>query len=331
MQYGSRSLFSVVRRTRADILPLMLTVWTVVIALTAWLGGSRFAGEQENPMVKRSFKLALVQMLVEGGEKEKNLDRAEVRIREAAGHGAAIVLLPEAMDLGWTHPSAASQAEPIPDGSTCRRLMKAAAQNRVYVCAGVTEKDGGTVYNSAVLIDSKGHLLIRHRKLNELDIGHDLYAQGDRLNVCRTEYGTIGLLICADATAAHYTLLRALGYMGADIIVSPSAWAVPPDHDNVQTPYGDTWRRPYETVSREFAIWIAGVSNVGKLTAGPWKDWNCIGCSLLFDAEGKEVVQGPYGADADTILYVDVKTMQRPARGTDWDKRWAQKSGAGGS
>ncbi|MFB3905529.1 MAG: carbon-nitrogen hydrolase family protein [Acidobacteriota bacterium] len=276
-------------------------------------------------MLKRSFKLALVQMLVEGGEKEKNLDRAEARIREAARHGAAIVVLPEAMDLGWTHPSATSGAEPIPGGATCRRLMKAAAENRVYACAGLTERDGNQVFNSAVLIDPKGELLIRHRKLNELDIGHNLYAQGDRLNVCRTEYGTLGLLICADATTAHYTLLRSLGYMGADIILSPSAWAVPPDHDNRRNPYGDTWRRPYQTVAREFNMWIAGVSNVGKMTAGPWKDWNCIGCSLLVDADGKEVLQGPYGADADTIIYADVNTVPRPARGTDWDKRWAGK------
>ena len=301
----------------------MLTVW-VLIALSASLGGGRYTGEQESPMVKRSFKLAMVQMLVEGGERDKNLDRAEARIREAAGHGAAVVVLPEAMDLGWTHPSARSGAGPIPGGSTCRRLMKAAAENRVYVCAGLTETDGDRVFNSAVLIDPKGRLLIRHRKLNELDIGHDLYAQGDRLGVCSTEYGTLGLLICADATAAHYTLLRSLGYMGADIVLSPSAWAVPPDHDNRRTPYGDTWRKPYQSVAREFNMWIAGVSNVGKMTAGPWKDWNCIGCSLLVDAEGKEVLQGPYGADADTIIYVDVKTVQRPARGTNWDKRWAE-------
>jgi hypothetical protein len=93
----------------------MLTLW-LFIALSGSLAGVGQAEKQESPMVKRSFKLAMVQMLVEGGEKQKNLDRAEARIREASAHGATIVLLPEAMDLGWTHPSATRGAEPIPGG-----------------------------------------------------------------------------------------------------------------------------------------------------------------------------------------------------------------------
>jgi predicted amidohydrolase len=270
--------------------------------------------------IRRTFKVALIQMLVEGGRLESNLARAGTRIRTAAREGAAMAVLPEAFDLGWTHPAARDEAGEIPDGKACRRLMQAAAEEGIYVCAGVIERDGGRVYNSAVLISPRGEVLLRHRKLNELDIGHDLYAQGDRLNVCHTEYGTIGLLVCADATAAHYTLLRSLGYMGADLIVSPSAWAVPPDHDNVREPYGDTWRVPYRTVAREFKLWIFGVSNVGRVEEGPWQNWNCIGCSLVIDTEGNEVLQGPYGEAADTVLYVDVKTVPRPARGTGWDK-----------
>ena len=52
------------------------------------------------------MKLALLQMLVEPGRKEANLARAEQRIAEAAARGADIVLLPEAMPIGWTHPTA---------------------------------------------------------------------------------------------------------------------------------------------------------------------------------------------------------------------------------
>jgi predicted amidohydrolase len=270
----------------------------------------------------KALRLALVQMKVEGGAKERNLERAEARVAEAASQGAQIALLPEVMDLAWTHPAALDQAEAIPEGSVCQRLMKTAAAHQIAVCAGLTEKAGDAVFNSAVLIDSRGQLLIRHRKLHELDIGHDLYSQGDRLNAASTEFGTIGLLICADALADHQVLLRSLGYMGAGLILSPCAWAVPPGHDQSQTPYGDIWRAPYRTVAREFRLWIAGVSNVGLMTAGPWKGWNCIGCSLVVDPQGNEVLQGPYGAEADTVLYVDIKTVPRPARGMNWHKLW---------
>jgi len=71
-------------------------------------------------------------MLVEGGRKEANLRRALERINEAAGHGAQVVVLPEALTLGWTHPSANSDADEIPDGFSCAELRDAARRKAVY-------------------------------------------------------------------------------------------------------------------------------------------------------------------------------------------------------
>lgn len=119
----------------------------------------------------KEFNLAIVQMYVEPGEREQNLAHAEELIREASDNNADVVLLPEVMDLGWTHPSAKKLAEPIPDGETCRRLCESAKQNNVYLCAGIVERDGDAVYNSAVIIDNHGEVLIKHRKLNELSVG----------------------------------------------------------------------------------------------------------------------------------------------------------------
>ena len=61
-----------------------------------------------------TFTLALIQMLVIGGDRQSNLKHAGERIKEAAQHGADIILLPEAMDLGWTDPSALTEAQSIP-------------------------------------------------------------------------------------------------------------------------------------------------------------------------------------------------------------------------
>jgi predicted amidohydrolase len=190
------------------------------------------------------------------------------------------------------------------------------------ICAGLVEKTDDQVYDSVVMIDREGNILLIHRKLNELEIGHAYYAQGDRLGVCHTELGTIGLMICADGFAQDRVLSRSLGYMGADIILSPCAWAVPPQHDNMKDPYGKTWRDAYIPVAKEFSLWMVGVSNVGPITAGPWVDWNCIGCSLVIGPDGKEILQGSYGFDAETVLYVDVATIERPARGSAWQKYW---------
>lgn len=273
----------------------------------------------------KDFKLALCQMRVVGGERELNLGHAAEMIAEAAEAGAHVVLLPEAMDLGWTHPSALSQAEPIPGGKSYRYLAEAAQTHGVYLCAGLIERAGDKVYNSAVIIDPGGKLLLLHRKINELDIGHPYYALGDRLQVCESEFGTLGLLICADATAEGNVLSKSLAYMGADVILSPSSWAVVADHDQLREPYGGMWKDAYKPVARDFRLWIASCSNVGIMNAGPWKDWKGIGCSMVIGPGGEEVMLGPYGSEADTILYVDILPEARPGQGTTWHRFWNER------
>ncbi len=268
------------------------------------------------------FKLALVQMRVAGGAKRENLARAVAAITTAARAGAAVALLPEAMSLGWTHPSASAEADAIPEGQTATVLREAARRERVYVCAGLVERAGDQVFNSAILIDPAGEILLIHRKLNELEIGHEFYALGDRLQVVATPLGRFGVMICADAFVRGQVISRTLGYMGAQVILSPSSWAVPAEHDNEREPYGQLWRDNYAPVARDFRLWIAGVSNVGWLEAGPWRGRKCIGCSLVVGPDGEPAAVGPYGVDAETILYLDVEPVERSARGEGWEKRW---------
>jgi predicted amidohydrolase len=266
-----------------------------------------------------SFKLALIQMRVEGGAREANLERARQHVAAAAGQGATVVLLPEALTAGWTWPGSAELADEVPGGDTCERLAHWARQHRIFVCAGLVERDRTLTYNAAVLIDPAGKVVLHHRKINELEIGHPYYALGDRLQVARTPLGAFGLMICADGFAQGQVISRSLALMGADVILSPCAWAVPADYDPVAKPYGQLWRDNYGPVCRDFQIWIAGCSNVGPLTAGPWAGRTCIGSSLVMGPAEQQVLQGPYGEDAEAILYVDVKPVPRPAQGDGWN------------
>ncbi len=277
-----------------------------------------------NPPARQKFKLALAQMRVLGGQKDLNLHRAVEFIGQAAQRGASVVLLPEALNCGWTHSSARAQADAIPHGHSCQVLTEAARRHRIYVCSGLVEREGALLYNSAVLLGPDGALLAHHRKLNELAIAHDLYALGDRLQVARTPLGSFGVMICADAFARGQVISRTLGYMGADLILSPSAWAVPADHDNVQQPYGQLWLDNYGPVARDFRLWIAGVSNVGWITDGPWRGRQCIGCSLVVGPLGNAVLRGPYGVDAEALLFLDLALPARPAQGDEWAGLWTQ-------
>jgi predicted amidohydrolase len=295
----------------------------LVLLFAITISGMSLFAQGESKMVdKKSFKLALIQMKVEGGNRAANLAHAQEMIDDACGNGAQVLLLPEAMDLGWTHPSALTDALPVPQGETCQFLIRQAKKHAVYICSGLIEKEKERVYNTAVLIDPEGRVILKHRKIYELDIGHPYYAVGERLNVVETDLGTIGVLICADANTINQVLTRSLCYMGADVILSPCSWAVEAEHNNTEDPYGALWENAYATVAKDFAVWIAGCSNVGRMNDGPWKDWKGIGCSLVINSEGNIALKGPYGEEADTVLYIDIQPMARPAQGTDWPGYW---------
>ena len=177
------------------------------------------------------------------------------------------------------------------------------------------ERAGALLYNSAVLISPDGEVLLHHRKLNELAMAHHLYSCGDRLGVAYTPLGIIGLMICADGFAPGQVVSRSLALMGAQVILSPCAWAVPPDHDNVKEPYGRLWIDNYGPVARDFKMWIAGASNVGLISAGQWTGHPCIGCSLVINPAGQPALRGPCGSDASALLLVEIELNTPPLRG----------------
>lgn len=260
-------------------------------------------------------RIGMAQMSVAGAQPAANLDRAEEFIRDAAGKGCRLVVLPECMDLGWTDPSARRLAQPIP-GPHSQRLAQSAVQTGVFIVAGLVERAGDQLYNAAVLIDPRGQILLVHRKINELEIAHDLYSLGDRLAVAHTELGTLGISICADNFPNSLAIGHVLARMGAQLLLSPSAWAVDADHDNLVEPYGELWRRAYGELGRLYDLPVIGVSNVGWLTDGPWKGRKAIGCSLATNHRGETLAEGPYGESAEALIVVDVELRQLRATGT---------------
>jgi predicted amidohydrolase len=259
-----------------------------------------------------SFKLALLQLQIEPGESARNLDRALDFTGRAASAGASVVLLPEALPFGWMDPIASAEAEPIPGGKSCERFREAAKCSRIFICTGLVERADDKIFNSAVLIGPQGELLLHHRKIYELGMAHSCYALGDRLTVADTPLGRIGVMICADGFAPGQAIARTLALMGAQIILSPCAWAVAPEHDNLREPYGKLWLDSYGAVARDFPVWIAGCSNVGPIRNGPWTGHKCIGASLVVAPGGAKRLQAPYGDFAEEIIYTEITPQAVP-------------------
>jgi len=268
-------------------------------------------------VVYPEFRLAMGQMLVEGGRLEENLKRVEEMVSKASQEKCQMIILPECSDLGWTHPSARELAREIP-GETSDRLCQAARRNNVTVVAGLTEREGSRIYNSAILIDQSGKILLKYRKINVLGIEQDICSVGNMLSVIETPLGTIGVNICADNFSDSLAIGHVQARMGAHFIFSPSAWAVEADHDSIKHPYGEEWARSYSELSRLYQIAIVGVSNVGWIEAGPWKGRKVIGCSLAIGPDGKVLAKGPYGPDAEALISLTLQARFRDVRGTDY-------------
>jgi len=259
----------------------------------------------------RTVRVGMAQMLVRSGAPEENLARAARFVERAQAERCDVVVLPECLDLGWTHPGARTQAQPIP-GPTSAVLAEAARRNGIWVAAGLTERDGDHLYNTSILLDDQGRLVLRHHKINELDIAWDLYTRGTSLAVADTPFGRVGITICADNSPASVELGLALGTMGAQLILSPCAWAVPADYDNEREPYGrDIWDKAYRQLTTERALAVVGVSNVGRLESGPWAGRLCIGSSLAMGPGGRVLARAPYGTAAETLLPVEVPLSSR--------------------
>lgn len=234
-------------------------------------------------MSRRSVRVALGQILVEPGKPEANIARALAAIDAAGAAGADAIVLPECLDFGWACDDALAGAEPIP-GPMAALLAARAGAVRIVLAAGLTERVGGTVYNAAILVDRDGTIVGHHRKINELDFAQSLYATGSKLEVFDTSIGRIGLAICADLLVPE--IGATLAALGAQIVLSPSAWAVPVDHDQARTPYGDEWRSAYGTLAGARGVAVAAASNVGRIEGGAWHGRPVIGRSLAVHDDG---------------------------------------------
>uniref|UniRef100_A0A8D0AXY9 omega-amidase n=1 Tax=Sander lucioperca TaxID=283035 RepID=A0A8D0AXY9_SANLU len=115
------------------------------------------------------FRLAVVQLQVTS-VKADNLSRARRLVKEAAGQGSRVVLLPECFNSPYGTCFFSEYAERIPGEST-QVLSEAAKENKVYLVGGsIPEEDGGKLYNSCTVFGPDGELILKHRKIHLFDI-----------------------------------------------------------------------------------------------------------------------------------------------------------------
>ncbi|MFN3970196.1 MAG: carbon-nitrogen hydrolase family protein [Gemmobacter sp.] len=143
-------------------------------------------------------------------------EKAAATLREAASHGARLIVFPEALLGGY--PKGASFGAPVgmrkPEGREAFRryhaaaidldgpevalVAEATAETGTFSVIGCIERDGGTLYCTALYFDGARGLVGKHRKLMPTAAERLIWGFGDgsTLPVFQTELGTIGAVIC---------------------------------------------------------------------------------------------------------------------------------------
>jgi predicted amidohydrolase/CubicO group peptidase (beta-lactamase class C family) len=172
------------------------------------------------PPAARKVRLAAVHHRPRGSKgPADNLERFAVFVAQAAERKADIVCLPEGVTVVGTGKSYVEVSEPVPGPST-RFLGELARKHGLHIAAGIYEREGSTVYNTAVLLDREGALAGKYRKVclprEEIDGG---ITPGDELPVFDTPHGKVGLMICWDVFFPEPA--RVLARRGAEVILLP--------------------------------------------------------------------------------------------------------------
>ncbi len=235
----------------------------------------------------RSVRVAVCQVLSIDGDREGNFRRIEYALESARAARADIATFPESVILGWENPDAHRMATPIP-GADSNRIAALAVKYGLMISIGLDEKDAERLYDSAILVDKTGKILWKHRKLEVLaHLMEPPYAVGQPqgIGAVDTEYGRIGMLICADTFVDAYA--ERIAAAKPDLMLIPYGWAAEMER------WPGHAKSLERLVTRRAAQWkcpIVATDLVGMMTHGPWKGQAFGGASLVADAAGKVLV-----------------------------------------
>lgn len=154
--------------------------------------------------------------------------QAEAALSAASALGATALVLPEVWLPGYNQPDIPAKALPL-DSPILHRLAQAAKAARTALVLGYAERDGTSVYNSAVCFGPDGTVLCNYRKVQLYGPRERAtYTPGDRLATFRLGEETVALLICYDVEFAPH--VKSLAERGASVILTPTANMAPFTH-----------------------------------------------------------------------------------------------------
>jgi N-carbamoylputrescine amidase len=257
--------------------------------------------------------VACVQMNPVMGDKPANVSRSADLIRSAAERGADLVVLPELANTGYVfrdRHEALDLAEPVPGGKTTAVWSELASRHHMTIVAGIAERDGDRLFNSAVMVGPKGYLG-RFRKVHLWGDEKKIFEAGDLgFPVYQAPFGRVAIAICYDVWFPE--TFRAAAVQQADILCVPTNWVPMPGQPADRPAMANTL---VMAGAHSNNLVVACADRVGVERGQPFE-----GQSLIVDRRGWPVA-GPASRLDEEILFaqVDLDPSSRRGVGADND------------
>jgi predicted amidohydrolase len=199
-----------------------------------------------SPAVRAQTAVAMVQLQ---SSDAGNFAKMTALAQQAKAQGAQLVIFPEGSVFGWLNPAVFTQAAPIP-GTYSDQFVAIATSVNIWVAAGLAERgpkagpgslpNAYQAYDSGLLINPQGQIVLHHRKFNVLKNAFDpaacqailnepqcAYTPGplSDISVVQTPFGKTSLLVCSDAyTYPPASALNTLKALSPDFVIVP--WGI---------------------------------------------------------------------------------------------------------
>lgn len=171
-----------------------------------------------------TVRAAAVQISPDLSGREKTMERVLNAIDEAAQKGAEFIVFPETFIpyypyfsfvlppilQGKAHLDLYQEAVVVPSEET-KALANAARKANAVIVMGINERDHGSLYNTQLVFDASGEIVLKRRKITPTYHERMIWGQGDGsgLKVVETKVGRVGALACWE----HYNPLARYSLM----------------------------------------------------------------------------------------------------------------------
>jgi omega-amidase len=239
------------------------------------------------------MKIAAAQISCSLGDPAANLSKVRDFSRRAKDVGGAeLIVFPEMTDTGYSMPVIREHASDWANGFV-PGVQEIAKRISIAIVSGVSERDGSSIYNSQVFVDSYGNIAGKYRKAHLYAVApveeQTCFAPGDCFATFSLGGMRFGFSICYDLRFPEmYRKLAVEQKVGA--LVVSSAWPFPRD---------EHFRVLASARAIENQSYVIASNRVGK------DDdlWFC-GGSAIIDPRG--VVIAAASADREEIIHADL-------------------------